>query len=164
MLMERNRSSKMRRRRGAMLAELGPALLILFFFLFFPLVDLLGLGISYCSCLSLNDLQVREAAFESSELAQNATGAVKREIPANWVKSGLGQFVNLESSPLTTVSYRKAGTVENSEVYVKVTTETKVRPFLNIPFLPGIPGLSQGLTFVVGSERLVENPSGIQQI
>lgn len=162
--MKTNQSRKLyRAQRGAMIAELGPALLILFFFLFFPLVDLLSLGMSYTSALALNELQVREAAFQPSSEAKKPGGQVRKTIPDQWTKSGLGRFVNLQQNPRTSVSYRLGESSGNGlrDKYVKVVTTILVNPFLNVPLLPGIPGISQSVEFTICSERIVENPSGV---
>ena len=155
--------SSARNQKGSVLAEFGPALVILFFCLFFPMIDLLALGMSYCSCLSLNEVQVREAALEPQKLAQSADGAVIKTIPDQWVKSGLGQLANMQSNPQTTLSYHQGESTGNGvhDKYVTVTTHVLVRPLLTLPTGFKLPGLSAPVDFVVGTERLVENPSGV---
>lgn len=154
MSITRARIARKRGERGSAIAELGPALLILFLFLFFPLVDLMSLGVIYMSCATLNDLQLREAALLSKAEAQDPAGRVRKGIADVWQQSGLGQFVKVVDSPATTVSYSQR---QDDEVVV-VTTNVTASPFLTIPLFPGVPGLGAPVSFTFANERLVENP------
>ena len=146
---------------GTSIAELGPVLFVLFVMILFPLIDLMAIGVTYSSGCVLNSLQVREAALLTASIVQDPTGPVKQRIPDNWVTSGLGRFASLESSPLTTISYRDGVADANGimDRFVVVTTALKVRPFLAIPFFPGVPGLGATVAFTITSERVVENPA-----
>lgn len=138
------------------MVEFGPVLFILLFFFFFPMVNLIGLGVSYGACATLNDLQVREASLQPSNLVFNPGGQVQKAIPDQWMAS-IGRLVT-EASPKTVVRYTTGvGTAKN----VVITTTVSARPFLAIPFFCSIPGLGAPVDFTVTSERVVENPAGV---
>lgn len=153
------RAKRKRSSFGGTIAETGPALFILLLMLFFPLLDLVAMGASYMSCVTLNDLQLREASLLPKAEAQSDTGAVKKKIPDDWKSKGIGAFVGLEKPVETTVDY-VTGTKdkhERQDMLVRVTTNVRCRPFLTIPFFPGIPGLGAPMDFRIQTERLVEN-------
>lgn len=146
--------------RGSALAEFGPALGILLFMLFFPLIDCLSLGASYASCMVLNYCQLREAAFCSKQEAESAKGPVRSGIPKSWKQEGLGQFVNIAKPVETLVSYVSESSTASTGIqdqYVQVTTTVVANPFLTVPLFPGIPGLGAPMTFRLSTERLVES-------
>jgi hypothetical protein len=155
-------SRRLKRRRssfGGTLAETGPAIFILLLMLFFPLLDLVAMGAACMSCVTLNDLQLREAALLPKTEAQAEGGAVKKRIVDDWKSKGIGVFVGLEQPVNTSVNY-VTGTKDSKErqdMLVRVQTRVRIRPFLTIPFFPGIPGLGAPMDFQITTERLVEN-------
>ncbi len=157
------RARKLRNRqnyRGGSLAELGPALWVLLFGLFFPLLCLISFVFSYAAVLVLNNSQVREAALLPYKEAQSATGAVRVLIPFHWRNGGLGSFVNPIGLPDTDVSYRTATKDANGfqDYYVVVRTSCRIRSLLNVPlFGMKIPGLNSPVPVEITSESLVEN-------
>jgi hypothetical protein len=153
----------LRRNTGSAITELGPAIFIIFIFAFFPMLDLIFLGFSYCACQTLNNLQVAQAAKITSAQAQSDNGDIKKVIPETWTSTGLGSFVGLTELPITKVSYKEGPqTVYGNDYYVTVNTTVSVRPFLAIPFLPGIPGLHQPAVFAISGRKLVENYRFVQ--
>ncbi|MBX9670508.1 MAG: hypothetical protein K2X93_23100 [Candidatus Obscuribacterales bacterium] len=146
---------------GSQLAEFGPALLILFASVFFPLILLLGVALNYSAGYTLNNLQVREAAVSKRTEAESAVGNVRKNIPDSWKVSGLGQFANLVSEPETAVSYKpgQKDDHDRQDMIVVVKTTIKPRPILpNMPFMSGIPGLTGESVFTYENEAVIENP------
>jgi hypothetical protein len=144
---------------GAGMAEMGPALWILLMCFFFPMLVLLGMCLSYGSVFVLNTLQVHEASLLSYEDAEDPAGAVCTTIPTDWSNDGIGKFVQLVSPPTTQVSY-KLGSLNSNNVQdhmVTVVTTCSIKPFVPVPIIPNVPGLSAPVTFTISSDRLVEN-------
>lgn len=149
-----------RTKQGSAIAETGPALCILFLFLFFPLLDLISIPMSYCSCATLNDLQLREAVNLPRSQALDSSGLVKKKIPDAWRTAGIGQFVSLTEDPKTDISYKDGQSDSNGvqDKYVIVTTTLVSRPFLTMPFFFGVPGMTMPMTCSITTRRLLENP------
>jgi len=146
-----NRGS--RSHRGASIAEFGPALFFLFMFAVFPVIDMIGLCFGYMSCVTMNDLQLREAAKLPKSLATLQTGAVQQDIPQKYMATLMGAFSGLTDLPATNVSY----TLGKRAIYVNVATTVTVRPFLTIPFFVKIPGLGEPASFTISNNRILEN-------
>jgi hypothetical protein len=143
-----------RRARGSALAEFGPALFFLFIFAVFPVVDIIGLCFGYLSCVTMNDLQLREAAKLPKSVATLQTGSVQQIIPQKYMATVMGAFSGLTELPVTTVTY----TLGKTAVYVTVSTTVTVRPFLTIPFFVKVPGLGEPASFTISNNRILENP------
>lgn len=150
-----NQVRSKRSTKGQAITELSVALLLLFFFAFFPLVDLLGIGLIYSSCTTLNDLQVKEASLVARSEALNPNGRVQKTIPQDWANAALGKLAKPVSAPQTTVSYDQ--TDPSSDRYVVVKTVVTTYPFITIPFFAAVPGLGQPVTFVITSQRVLES-------
>lgn len=158
----RARKSQDRRTRtanGAGIAEFGPAMLVLLICIFFPLCDLISIGVSYSLLMVLNYNQVHEAALIDSVDALDASGSVKKGIPDTW-RSGMGHFVNMSGNVDTEVGYRDGETENNGpkDTIVRVKTTITCKPFLSIPFFVNIPGINAPFPLVVFQERPLENP------
>jgi hypothetical protein len=142
---------------GDSIAEFGPALVVLLVALFFPMINLLSLGLSYALCMVLNYSQVHEASLVPYTEATSATGAIIKVIPDQWL-GGMGKFVKTNAPPQTEVSYRGDPKDENDRTVIVSTTVT-CYPFLPVPLpIVDIPGLNGPVTFNICSERPVENP------
>ncbi len=147
---------------GSSIAELPAALMILLIILFFPMLNLVGLGLSYASCATLNNVQLREAALIPFSQSNKPNGPVRQAIPEAWVQSGLGRFVHLNDDPDTKVS-TKAGQLDPEsgiqEQIVIVQTDFELRPFLvqDSALLPKVPGLNRPIHFTFTTERPIEN-------
>lgn len=148
-----------RKDRASALSEFGPALFFIFIFAVFPVLDLIALGWGYTSCLTLNDLQLREAAKLPKSLATNSKGPVLLSIPQKWMTTVVGGLTGFAQDPSTEVTYEAA----NGCVYVNVATSVTVRPFLSIPFFTKIPGLGEPATFTISNSRMLENPLYVTQ-
>jgi|GEM_PF-385380 len=140
--------------KGSALSEFGPALFFLFIFAVFPVMDIIGLCFGYLSCVTMNDLQLREAAKVPKSQATCQSGAVQQAIPQKYMATVMGAFSGLTALPATQVDY-KAST---SAIYVTVSTTVTVRPFLTIPFFVKVPGLGEPATFTISNSRILENP------
>src|SRR5262249_562169 len=90
---------------GAAIAELGPALWVLLFGFFFPVLVLVAMVCTYGSVLVLNYCQVHEAALLPYTEAQDANGAIIKTIPSDWQNMGLGRFCRVQKLPKTDVTY-----------------------------------------------------------
>ncbi len=78
---------KRRLQKGSVIAELGPALIFLILFMLLPAINLLGLGVTYFACYTLNDLQLHQACLVSAEVARSPNGPVNGALQ-NWRTSG----------------------------------------------------------------------------
>lgn len=146
--------------RGSTIAELGPAVWLLLLLIFFPMIDLMGLGVSYGCCAYLNGWQTHEASLVPWNEALNNTGAVQKNIPDSWKNSAMGAFAHTSDPPQTIVTYRNGQTDGNGIVdkIVQVETHVTCNPFLHMPLPAGIPGLTAPMGFVLIAERPMENP------
>ena len=145
---------------GSSMAEFGPALGVVLLCLFFPMMDVLALGLSYGLCMVLNYNQVHEASLIDSADATSSDGPIFQEIPDKWA-NGMGHFVKLTSPPQTDVSYRdgEANANGDADKIVAVQTTVVCSPFVPIPLpIVNIPGVNGPVTFVICSERPMENP------
>ena len=163
--MKRKRRTSLRDSYGASgMAEFGPALGVLLIAIFFPLVDLLSVCISYGLCMVLNTNQVNEAALLPYLDARNSSGSVLKGIPDTWA-NGMGHFVKMQGPPTTVVTYRSGQNSTDSlnnavvDKVVRVTTTVICTPFLPIPLpVVSVPGLNGPMTFTISAERAMENP------
>ncbi|MBX9950364.1 MAG: hypothetical protein K2Y39_14440 [Candidatus Obscuribacterales bacterium] len=168
MLAHRSRVRRRRTNRGAGISEFGPGILILVICIFFPLVDLLSVCLSYCTIMVLNYNQVAQAALVRASEAANPDGDVKKGIPDTW-RNGMGRFVNMSGNVDTDVSYRSGqqesgqGATDAQDVIVRVKTTITCNPFLPIPFFVGVPGINAPFPLVVSQEKQMENPDFSQQ-
>jgi hypothetical protein len=143
-----------RKSKASALSEFGPALFFIFIFAVFPVIDLIAMGFGYTSCVTLNDLQLREAAKLPKSIANSQTGPVLSTIPQKWMTTIAGAMSGLTENPSTTLTYEPY----NGSIYVNVSTSVTVRPFLTIPFFTKIPGLGEPATFTIVNSRMLENP------
>jgi len=151
-----------RRSEGQAQTELPLVLFVLFTLLFFPLIALLSLGVSYGCCATLNSIQLREAALIAKSQAENQAGPVKHNIVETWKSTGIGKFAKLVGDPQTDVSYIDGVTDPISGIadkVVVVSTTCELAPFLpqSSSFLPKAPGLNQPITLSFSSQRPLEN-------
>ncbi len=160
-------ATRVRKSSGSAITEFGPAVGIVLLVILFPLIDLLGMTVSYGCVWYLNHLQSREAALtlrvRNGALAPNSQAESNQAIATvatNWSRSGLGQFAKAKSisQSVSLVSDPSAGNAAVGSA--SVTTTVRVDPFLTIPFFVAVPGLNQEITFVLTSTRPVEDNAG----
>ncbi len=155
----------LRNKFGDSIAEFGPALFIVLMFLFFPMLNLISMGVYYGLGMVLNYNQVHEAALLPAAEADSNSGPVKKSIPEQW-QAGMGQFAKLAGKPETNITYRagiaepgsSTGPEESTDKIVMVQTTIKCNPFLPLPLPINIPGVNGPFTFILASEALMENP------
>ncbi len=161
--MRATRENPSRKQRGSALLETPGALIILFIFILFPMLDMLGMALKYGCCYTLNQLQLREAALVAASAAMDRNGTVMKVLPTEWKESGLGAFVDLDRAPATRVRYEdgKLGANGVRDRFVLVSTSFMLKPFLNVavPNLPAVPGLTAPVGFSFESSRPLENPA-----
>lgn len=148
------RPGTIRSQGGATISEMAPALFILVIFALLPVIDLIVDGLGYCACLTLNNLQLREAARVPKSQATDPKGSVQLAIPNNWRNSAFGGLAPLMDDPQTSVTYD----IVAHSAFVSVTTTLSVRPMIPVPFFNSTPGLGAPMVFTVGSEKVLENP------
>jgi len=152
--LRKRRGAKKRGSLGAAISEFGPALFLMFFFAIFPVLDMIVAGYNYCSCVALNDLQLREASKLPRSQADAANGPVKLIIPQRWASSIIGGFSGTSQLPETVVSY----SAKHGTCYVTVSTTCEINPFLKIPFFFGVPGIGAPLITKISNKRVMETP------
>ncbi len=155
----------LRNRRGSTLAEFAPAIFILLLVIFFPVLDLISICFDYGIVMLLNSNQTHEASLLASDKAQDVNGPIKKGIPDQWLKMGLGKFVKVLGFPSTNVSYRNGqdNGDSTSEKTVIVSTTVVCDPFVFIPIpIAKIPGLNSPLTLNAASERPMEDPDNAE--
>ena len=155
-LRRRNRN---RGQEGSALSEMAPGLFLLIFFGLFLVVDVIALGFNYCSCVALNDLQLREASKLPKSQATDPDGPVIKDIPIKWKNTAVGASSGVPAQPETKVDYRPGP----GGVWVTVNTVATVNPLVTIPFFPGVPGLGAPATFRVIGQKLLENSRSVLQ-
>ncbi|MCA9802146.1 MAG: hypothetical protein KC777_09175 [Cyanobacteria bacterium HKST-UBA02] len=137
------------------MAEFPVVMFVLLLFFFFPLIDLISVGVSYGLCGVLNSNQAREAALIRFDDAAKPDGLIKKGLPDDWL-GGMGKFVKIVGYPQTDIGYRDG---QSGDKIVSVATTVTCSPFLPIPFpVASVPGLNGPMTFTIVSERPMENP------
>jgi hypothetical protein len=153
-------AGRRRRQNGQAQTEFAPAMMILVIFLFFPLIDLISMGVSYGCCMVLNTDQAHEASLSDWNKAEAKT-MIEDQLVNVWASSGLGKFVRLGEKPATQEFFRNGQTGPDgvTDKIVMISTTFKCNPFLSIP-IPwlNLPGLNAQWTFNVSAERPMENP------
>lgn len=151
---------------GSAISEFGPAMGLLFLGFFFPLLDLLSMGVAYGCCMVLNYTQVHEASLINWSTAIKNTGPIRNDIPSDWRSKGFGQFVKVDGDIKTDIGYRKGqkGSDGIYDQFVVAATTVTCSPLLTIPLpVVNVPGLNGPMTFSIVSERPMENPDYAKQ-
>lgn len=148
--------SRRNRRGGSQIAEFAPALLILFFVILFPMVDIIYLAIGYCGGWYLNHMSSRAAATVAGDITVRQTAC--NNMTASWLKSTIAAFVNASVPQNIPTPGTYAGT---GDPYIEVDTQVQVMPLINlssVPFLNsvGVDGVTKPITFQYIDKRPVE--------
>jgi hypothetical protein len=147
-----------RNKKGAAIAEVGPALFLLLLMCVFPLLDLIFAGCAYSGCMLLNDLELREACRVPSSACDTELTA----ITMNFCNSGIARFIGIEGQPTFQVNYeddaQSQGGAAVNNVYVTVATTLIIHPFLTIPFFNSVPALGAPVTYTIVGRKILENP------
>lgn len=121
--MRRQRSS-----RGGAIAETGPALFMFLVIIFFPMLDLIGIGAQYACGWYHNHLMLQELPVRLKAQGPLVSGEVK----GRFEKTGLHRFAGI-TSITDTVTYVDAAA--GIPAMVRCTTVIQGKPFIALPFL-----------------------------
>ncbi|MFA7338767.1 MAG: hypothetical protein WC028_18420 [Candidatus Obscuribacterales bacterium] len=148
-----------RKSTGGQIAELAPALLILFLVILFPMVDLLYLSIGYCAGWYLNQMTAKACAttpITTTTPTPADYAPAANAMKTAWEGSGLAAFTGavVVANGAKSVNF---GTVVDRETglpmrFVQVDTQVQIKPFLSLGGLPfmaamNIDGLTRPITF-----------------
>lgn len=144
------------RRGGSQIAEFAPALLILFFVILFPMVDIVYLAIGYCGGWYLNHMSSRAASTVAGNLAVRQTAC--NNMTTAWMASTIAKFMNA-TVPLNKPTISAYGAT--GDQFVEVDTQVTVAPLVNlssVPFLNsvGVDGVTKPITFIYVDKRPLE--------
>ncbi len=163
----RNRKGSSRNHNGSQMAELPPALFILFVAVFFPLLDMLYIFIAYCAGWYLNQIELRQIACQAPQsLTAPANGSNNYtsktysgvSIPQSQNWNGFLGVVEASDSPSVTYLPGPNPTL-NQVGQAQVQTTVSIAPFLrqgSSGWIPHVPGLNEPLTFVYTNTILQE--------
>jgi hypothetical protein len=173
------------RRQSGSTAEFGPALLILFLFAIFPLIDLLALATGQATVFLL----ANEAANHSSQSNNYSDAlATMQNTATQFMGNGFAAFAKLAPTggynncganlwvQQTAVSSQQAtmygpntgvaGNIDaNANIYeYSIHARFNCGPLINlsaVPFIGSVPGLGPPATLLVCVNRAVEFPDGL---
>ncbi|MBY0356682.1 MAG: hypothetical protein K2W82_01665 [Candidatus Obscuribacterales bacterium] len=145
-----------RKRRGAALAEFGPALFLFFIVIFFPLMDLFGLTAAYACGWYANFVCTRELSMRRI----NDSGIVINEVTAQFspggAAGGLARFVGVGGQGGSITHAVVPPAAVGGQPVVTCSSQVTAVPFITVPFLgavAAIPGLTGPVTFTIQSQR-----------
>lgn len=148
---------KRKARGGSQIAELAPALMILFLVILFPMVDIIYLGIGYCSGWYLNQMTTRACS-----VARPMDWTTARDkMNTAWTDSSLAKFTG---ATIVKNDFKAPQTLaggDEFDQFVEVNTQVMVNPFMSlgsVPFLSAlnIDGLTKPVTFNYIDKRPME--------
>ncbi|MBK9142936.1 MAG: hypothetical protein IPM23_10605 [Candidatus Melainabacteria bacterium] len=134
-----------RNREGNQIAELAPALLIIFVLFLFPMMVIIYMGLGFGCGWYLNHMCTRAAAL----VEEAAMPAALASQEAAWMSSGLAAFTG--ASVVSNNAARINTDADPEMDIVRVTTVVQLQPFVSIPFIP-----LQPLPVTYNGERPVE--------
>lgn len=143
-------ANRYRRKRGAAIAETGPALFLLLIIIFFPMLDLLEMGAAYVFASIYHDYVTREIAIRTPEAGGNA--AAKEKVNAEFRGSGFFSFLKMQNNDMRVDEVKYLPDMSNP-TQVEVTTTVTVRPFIIIPFFANVPGMGAPVDYKHTSQR-----------
>ncbi len=160
-----NARQQRRRDNGSAIAEFGPALFVLLIIIFFPLMDFLGLAAAYCMGWYCNYNVCRELSVRK----ENERDQVFSECNTALFNTGLIAFVGCKthtdtdstpasppvpSAPSDLFHHADYGAAAGGfQPIVTLTTQVTAQPFITVPFIPAVPGLSAPAAMVFTSQR-----------
>jgi len=138
---------------GSEMAEMGPAMLIIFVIILVPMLDLLYLACAYAAGWYCNHLSVREVCCRQPTQFQAAGDAAL----GAWENSGLCGFIHA-SNITNTVTFEDAGAnavpaTATNIAYCLVATNMTIQPWLPIPFLTQVAGINAPINFTFSAQR-----------
>jgi hypothetical protein len=177
-------SSRIARRRqtGGTVVELGPVLWFLFFFLFFPLLDLATLGLNYTFLMQSSRDAAQAASIAKTYLADlnssqmsavNIANARARYYASSW--KGIS-VVRVDTYLLTTDVATKSFTRQQLPLssppdtarnlyQIEVVVTGDINPLMRYagPLFGNIPGFTKAYRCSIATEQLFENTDGLTQ-
>jgi hypothetical protein len=161
---------RMRSRRGSSIAEFAPAMYFLLLVALFPMIDLIGMMLSYGDCQYLHFTLVRQAGLEKCLTLDTTTKPPSLKPDYTFVTDPSGAFQGLITSwyngigHFTTRSLADINVAANIDVtqgtptvkYVNVTTTVVCNPVVPIPFPYDLPGFNKPVTFSVSGNSVIE--------
>jgi hypothetical protein len=157
-----------RKSRGS-IAEFAPALYLLLLVLFFPMLDLLGIVLSYADCQYLHFTLVRQAGLENILSMNSATppqlqvnyafvtdpNGVFRNLIVSWY-NGIGHYTTRSLNDITVGANVDLTQGTDKLKYVTITTTIVCNPLLPIPFPYAVPGFNAPETFTFSGTSIIE--------
>lgn len=142
---------------GGQIAELGPALWIILIMVFFPMLDLMYMGMAFGSGWFLNHMVTRAVCCTDPTNGGAVTGAVTAATGA-WQGSYLAQFIGVVGTPTSTVVFQNDPVKGTPNGFCLVTTQVTCKPFMDMRGVPvinsmNIPGCTANATFVFADRR-----------
>ena len=167
-----NITKNSQRKKTGSIAEFGPALFVLLVLIFFPMIDLIQMGVAYMSCNFMNEQQLNhlstnlQVVTNTSSSGFPAFSAYSIGIAVNDLNTfrtflnhsafaRLANIVPLGSISATNIIGPVYRPTENT-YYVQFSTVITSNPFLFIPFFHGMPGIGAPVTYTIAGERPVE--------
>ncbi len=146
-----------RRKSGSAITETGPALFLLFVIIFFPMLDLLGMAAGYIMSGIYHDHMVRELALSAppgvttDPAIQTQTKAIEK-VNLEFQNSTFFNFLKMTPGDLQVSDIKYLPDNTNPTV-IQATTTCTIRPFINIPWWTGVPGLNEPFPFILTTQR-----------
>jgi len=139
-----------RRQNGSAIAELGPALFVILLSAFFPLLDLIAMGVSFGSVWYVNNLCTSQLCLARQSQMQSVIDTVDNA----FVQTGIAQFIGISdpSAIHHQVSYNNTPG-SGAPPTVLCTTTMSTKPLVSIPFFAPIVGLNTPISFTASTER-----------
>ena len=142
--------------RGSAITETGPAIFLLIVIIFFPMLDLLEMGVGYIMSSIYHDHMIRELALSAPPSAppdpaiQNQAQAITK-VNTEFKNSGFFNFLKMTQNDLqvSNITYIPP----NNPNIVQCTTTCMVQPFISIPWWSQLPGLNAPFPFTITSQR-----------
>jgi hypothetical protein len=173
----------MRQRRkargGSQIAELAPALLILFIVVLFPMLDVMYLALGYCAGWYLNHITSRgcsTVAWSGLPGTISTGGPYPAAVITNlnnvWLGTSFSSFCGASIVSNAASAVPVAGVPDPSSnanalptMMVQATTSVQVHPFFTLPVMPlmnslQVDGLTRPVTFTY-SDRVPVQENGI---
>ncbi|MBI2812118.1 MAG: hypothetical protein HYX67_14980 [Candidatus Melainabacteria bacterium] len=132
----------LRRRRGQAISETGPALFVLLVMIFFPLLDVLAMGLQFCCSWYLNHEATHELAVSKFADWNTALDQIKQKFD----NTGVPKFAHMVGGQHTFTSI-PADVATGLPAQVNNKTSVTCKPFLNIPLFFPVAGVNQDITF-----------------
>ncbi len=153
---------KRRRRRSqfgsGQIAELGPALWIILVMVFFPMLDLMYMGMAFGSGWFLNHMVTRAVVVTDPTNASAVSSAINGATTA-WQSSVLAQFIGVVGTPTSTPAwFPDPINAADTNGICQITTQVTCKPFMDMRGVPiinafNIPGCTANVTFLYRDRR-----------